>query len=397
MGKKKILFVINSLGCGGAEKSLVSMLSSFDFDNYDVDLQMFNPGGMFMNLLPKEVNILPKLPFIKYCSEASGASKFANLRFFITRIKLSFGLRIIELIGKQKLHDAQKYWKFANKAFDKTEKEYDAAIAWGQGNPTHYVASKVKSERKIAVINADYEAVGHNKQFDYKYYKEYDYTAAVSDKLQEIMTHVYPDMSDKIVTLYDVVDKNLIEKMADEENPFAGENVDYIFTTVARLEKPKGYDIATRACKILKDRGLSFKWFIVGEGSERKNIEKDIADFGIEDNFVLVGAKENPYTYIKNADVYIQTSKFEGYCLTLCEARLLNIPAVSTAFDVVHNQLVNGENGLIVDMNGEAVADGVMRMISDSALREKITDNLKKEKKGNAEEREKLYKLIEQE
>lgn len=97
---------------------------------------------------------------------------------------------------------------------------------------------------------------------------------------------------------------------------------------------------------------------------------------------------------MNNADIYVQTSRFEGYCLTLGEARILNTPVISTNFDVVYNQLVDGENGLIVDMKPKAIAEAIERISRDSVLREHIVDNLKKEKKGNIEEIEKLYNLL---
>ena len=159
--KKRVLFVINSLGCGGAEKSLVSLLPLFDYEKYEVDLLMFNPGGMFMPLLPQEVTVLPQPAYLRWC--AAGGT---NLRYVLTRLKVSAGIRSNPQCGGKPLHDAQKYWKYAAAAFDTLEKPYDAAIAWGQGNPTHFVAEKVRAKRKIAVVNVNYETAGHNREFD---------------------------------------------------------------------------------------------------------------------------------------------------------------------------------------------------------------------------------------
>lgn len=394
MEKKNILFVINSLHCGGAEKSLISMLTTFDYAKYNVDLQMFNPQGMFLDLLPKEVNVLPQIDYLRYCGLSMYEKiKKMNLRFLCTYLKTSFGLRMEK--SNLELHPAQKYWKYCHNAINESKKIYDTAIAWGQGNPTHYVAEKVNAKKKIAFINADYEAVGHDKKFDYKYYEQYDYIAVVSEGLKEIMRQVFPDMERKLKTIYDINNKELIERMSLVENPFVGVE-EKILVTVGRLEKPKGYDIAAEACRLLKESGICFKWYIVGEGSERSNIEQDIEKFGIQEQLILVGAKENPYVYMKNADVYVQTSKYEGFCLTVGEAKILNIPVVSTNFEVIHNQIVSEENGLIVDMDAKAVADGIKRMLLDNALRKRIICNLQKEKKGNIEEIEKLYCILEE-
>lgn len=98
---------------------------------------------------------------------------------------------------------------------------------------------------------------------------------------------------------------------------------------------------------------------------------------------------------MKAADIYVQTSKFEGYCLTLAEARMLNIPCVTTNFDVVYAQMIDGDNGLVVEMNAEAVADGIIRLATDQELYQHIKRFQEREKKGNVEEIEKFYALVE--
>ena len=163
--------------------------------------------------------------------------------------------------------------------------------------------------------------------------------------------------------------------------------------TVGRLVPQKGYDIAAKAAWLLKEHGVRFHWYVVGGGNSTP-IEKDIAQYGIRDCFTLLGAKANPYPYMKAADIYVQTSKFEGYCLTLAEARMLNVPCVTTNFDVVYAQMINGENGLVVEMNAEAVADGIIRLATDQELYQHIKGYQIQEKKGNVEEIEKFYELL---
>lgn len=389
--KKKILFVINSLGLGGAEKSLTSLLNVMDYSRYSVDLLMFNPGGMFMTLLPKQVNILPQLNFLK--SNQSIKMQVLRPKYLLARITASIGLRCNK--GKNKLHPAQCYWKYAGFAFDVLPGHYDAAIAWGQGNPTHYVARKVRAAKKIAVINVNYEAAGHKKDFDRCYYREYQYIANVSDDLCSNSKKVFPEFQEKMMTLYDINNGEMIARMAEEENPFAREPAPLKIVTAGRLVAQKGYDLAVDAAEILKRQGINFKWFFVGEGPERTRIEALIAQANLEKQIVLVGATDNPYVYMKHADIYVQTSRFEGYCLTLGEARMLNTPVISTNFDVVYNQLRDGENGLIVEMNPKAIADAIQRLWNDTELRNHIVEELKAEKKGNTEEIEKFYQLVE--
>lgn len=388
--KKKILFVINSLGCGGAEKSLVSLLSLMDYQRYDVDLLMFNPGGMFMSLLPQAVHVLPQPAYLRYCANGG-----FSLRYAATRLRTSVGIRLHPKCKGRPLHDAQAYWKYASAAFDPLPEQYDVAIAWGQGNPTHFVAEKVTAGTKIAFINTNYEGVGHNKDFDRPYYAKFDHIAAVSDVLRQLIVQVFPEFADRISTVYDIRNQKLMEQMAEAYQPFAKQANTPVLVTVGRMVKQKGYDLAVAACKELQQRGVNFHWYFVGDGPEMIQVRKQLIAYHLEGCLFPVGAKENPYPYIKNADIYVQTSRFEGFCLTLAEARALHIPPVSTNFDVVYNQLCDGENGLIVDMTPKAIADGIERLLQDKALYGKIADTLKNEHIGNEEEIEKFYQLVE--
>lgn len=394
MKKTKILIMINSMGVGGAEKSLSSMLSLFNYDKYEVYLQLINRGGVFEKLLPKEVQILPRLPYYEFCSMPLKKQVLSgNFKFLWTRVKVRNQLQKNGKAGKP-LHPTQAFWAGAKDAFSELPAEYDVAIAWGQGTPTHFVAEKVKAKKKVAWINADYEAVGHNKNFDRATYGRYDKIACVSNLLTEKMKNVYPEYCERFVTIYDINSAKLINKLALEDGEFNNYH-GVVISSVGRLVEPKGYDMAVETARILKEKGFDFTWTVCGDGVLRRQIECCITQYGLEKDFVLLGARANPYPYMKAADIYVQTSRFEGYCLTLTEARILNRPCVATRFDVVYDQMVDGENGLVVDMTPHAIAEGIIRLIQDKALYEHIQSYQQAEKKGNEEEIEQIYELIE--
>ena len=390
--RKSILFVINSLGCGGAEKSLLSLLSLLDYDKYDVTLQMFSRGGMFEELLPPEVHVRKELDYTAFCSQSMAKQMLSfDLRRIAARVRTSLFLRSNAKKGSP-LHDAQAYWKYSAAAYDPLPERYDVAIAWGQGTPTHFVAEKVQAQKKFAWVNADYENVGHNKDFDCKYYAAFTGIICVSDKLCLTLQKAFPEYAAKMTTIYDINNPATIFTMADQPCSLLNkENLTLV--TVGRLVPQKGYDIAAKAAWLLKKRNVKFHWYVVG-GGDSAPIEKDIAQYGISDCFTLLGAKANPYPYMKAADIYVQTSKFEGYCLTLAEARMLNIPCVTTNFDVVYAQMIDGDNGLVVEMSAEAVADGIIRLATDQELYQHIKGYQVQEKKGNMEEIEKFYDLL---
>lgn len=388
--KKKVLFVIMSLDCGGAEKSLVSLLSLFDFDKYDVSLQMFRDSGMFRSLLPDKVKVLPPFEYAEFCRKGG-----FRPRYMIRRAYVAAGIRWNKLTHKNKYHSAQVYWKYAGGAYPAAADPYDVAIAWGQGNPTHYVASKVHAGVKLAIINIDYRAAGYNPDFDRPYYQAIDHIAGVSGRLYDSLVNVFPDMKEKLIVLWDIRNQSLIERMADlPESDFVRAEDGFTLTTVGRMTRQKGYDIAVGAAAILKRHGRRFRWYLVGDGTEHPAIREQIEREGLADCVIDVGARPNPYPFVKGADIYVQTSRFEGFCLTLAEARILGVPPVSTCFDVVYDQLRSGENGLIADMTPEAVAAGIERLMDDPALYASVRDTLRREHIGNEDEILKLYRLM---
>lgn len=292
-----------------------------------------------------------------------------------------------------KKHDSEVYWQSCQGAFDTLYDTYDLAIGWGQGVPVKFVANKVTAEKKAVWINADYEAVGHRREDDFDNFGKVDYIVSVSDKQNENMIGLFPEYREKCRVIYDINNAALIEKMSEAENAFTDYN-GFKIVTVGRLNELKGQDMAVDAAKILKDKGLQFRWYAVGDGPLRAKLENRIHQSGLENDFILMGAKANPYPYMKACDVYVQTSRFEGFCLTLTEARILNKLCVTTEFECVYDQMIQEKNGLVVDMNADAIADGVLRMMNDEALINSVMEYVKYEKKGNVEEIEKVYNLL---
>ncbi|MGL5531325.1 MAG: glycosyltransferase, partial [Culicoidibacterales bacterium] len=139
---------------------------------------------------------------------------------------------------------------------------------------------------------------------------------------------------------------------------------------------------------------VKFKWYALGGGALEPEVKALIKKNGLEEDFILLGVHANPYPFIKASDIYVQTSDFEGFGLAIAEARMLNVPVVTTEFDAVYNQMIQEKNGLVVEMSAEAVADGIERLITDEKLYADIQNYLKQEKKGNREELAKFYELI---
>lgn len=392
--KKDILFVIDSLGSGGAEKSLVSLLTLFDYSKYNVDLMIFSPTGLYLPLLPKEVNVLDVPEFLQ--NQSKGIKyliKNRKIKDLYFRVRLSLDIRNRYL--KNKFHGAQISWKWTSKEIDNLNKEYDVAIAYSQGMPTYYVADKVNADKKICWVNTDYKKAPYNPAFDYTYYEKFNNIVAVSDYGKKAFIEKMPDMKSKVEVVYDIISPTLIRKMSCEDGGFDDEYDGIRILTIGRLVEVKGYDIAIEAAYKLKQDGIDFRWYAIGEGNLRGKLENKVKELGIEDKFIFIGTHTNPYKYLKQCDIYVQPSRFEGFGLAIAEARLLGKPVIATNFTMVHNQLKNKKNGIIVEMDSEKLYEGIKIIIENKSLRDFICMNLFNEDVGTENEIYNIYKIIE--
>ncbi|MGN0228281.1 MAG: glycosyltransferase [Muribaculaceae bacterium] len=193
----------------------------------------------------------------------------------------------------------------------------------------------------------------------------------------------------------DIYDGNLITEMSHLEAPKAVNHSNLVIMTAGRLNKPqKGYDIALATAKELRDRNFRFHWYAIGEGPYRAEMEQYIAEHNLQEYFTLLGSTANPYSYMRQCDIYVQTSRHEGFGLTIAEARILNRPVVCTNFEACSMQMIDGKNGLVTSFDPKDIADAIMRLASDKQLYSDIQDFLKSEKKGNTEEINNFYSLI---
>lgn len=397
--KKRLLFVIDSLICAGAEKSLVSLLNQLDYSKYEVDLQLFAYGGELEVYVPKEVNVLPYLPYMDFCRKSLKEQLLFSVRsnwsFFWARWKYSYALRSCGKLNNVAI--ARIFWKTLSSCFLPTEVEYDCAVAYAQGVPTFYVASKVRAKRKFAWINARYDLSDEEKNFQSQFYNQMNGIVMVSESALDVFKSVYPEYAHKMYMIRDIVDSSMIFSLSENGTSFNDNYNGLRILTVGRLNKhQKGFDILLEVCRILKDRGIHFRWYVIGRGPYKEEMQEFIRTHHLESHFVFLGTTSNPYPYFKDADLYVQTSRHEGFGLSIAEARLLNTPVVTTEFDAVYNQMVPGENGLVVPQDPVLVTDAIERLLKDKSLYNHIVSYLKQEKKGNPEEVEKFYHLIEE-
>lgn len=363
--------MMDSLTCGGAEKSLVSLLPLLDYDKVDVTLLLFARGGVFESYVPNQVKIVKlDLP--------------SDFRMKMSLMRYSLQIRMNKLFGKKE-HLAETYWKCVENSIPNFEGSYDVAIAYQQGFPTYYISNKVTAKKKAAWVNVDMKKAGYSNVFNSNIYNRYDNVVGVSDAVSnDLLSQKYVENASKIVTVYDILNTELIRSMSKApgfKDPFDGIRL----VTVGRMVPPKAYDLAVLAAEELKSRGYKFRWSFVGDGSDRPMVEQMIAEHQMEGFVELLGEQPNPYPYMAACDIYVQTSRFEGFGLTVTEARILGKAEVCTNFPSAYNQIVDGENGVICEMNPKSIADKIELLLTNKELKSQLEANVAKEVNKTAE------------
>lgn len=396
--KKKLLFVIPSLTSGGGEKSLVTLLSKIDFDAYDVDLFLLDHNGLFMEFVPPQVRLLPMpdtyrlftLPLHRSLWQlllrGHGSLACSRLLFFW---KNRTG-------GANAAQREQYTWKYLSESLPRLPYNYDVAIGFLEKTSTYFCVDKATAAKKIGWVHTDYDKFGMDPEFDRPYFRLLDSIVTVSEECAHILKQRFPKERHKVEVIYNIVSPGMIQQMANqaESDLYGKKDDEIVILSIGRLHSLKGFELAISSCRKLVDRGYNVKWHIIGEGEERERLTDLIEQHRLKDRFQLLGLKSNPYPYIKQADIYAQTSKFEGKSIAIDEAKILNKPILVTNFSTVKDQIQHGHNGVVVEMNADAIADGMEKLIQDYSLRHKLTTNLSRVKLGTEEEIDKFYLLV---
>lgn len=385
---KKILFVIYSMKFGGAERSLVNLLQELPENKYEIDLLLFQKTGDFLPQIPAWINVLDT------------PEDMENLYAPLRKTKLR-GFYKIAGTGlsrfARKSKKAQAAWRWRNvysKRIKNLSKPYDVAIAYAGSENLYFIRDKIKAPRKLVWIHNDYRTAGYSKQDDLPYFSDMDGIVSVSRECVEVLKQEFPQYAERIQHIDNITSSAVIKKQADSASCKELEEQQLNILSIGRLHPQKGFDTAIDAAAILKRRGYAFRWYVIGDGPLREKLEARIQEKKVEDCFILLGTRKNPYPYIKESYVIVQSSLYEGKSVVLDEAKILCKPIVATAYPTVHDQIVDGEEGLITGMTAESVAEGIIRLVEDRKLYSHIKEYLEAHEYGNESEVEKYMALI---
>ncbi|MHA7964379.1 glycosyltransferase [Paenibacillus sp. CAU 1782] len=396
--KKNLLFIIPGLSAGGGERSLINLLTGLDYSRYNVDLQLLSHDGLFMDLIPEQVRVLPiREPFATFArplgASALALAKKGDMRLAADRVLYSLHNRIGKGDGKRE----QRSWRHLSRSFARLSATYDAAIGFLEKTSIYFCVEKVNATVKIGWVHNDYDKLELAPAFDRRYFAELDHLVTVSPECANVLKMRFPEHSGKVSVIHNVVSPGLIRGMAvlEREELYDRSGGEFVIVSIGRLHEQKNFALAIEACRKLLDRGLKVQWHVIGEGPERERLSDLIVSHGLEGRFVLLGLKANPYPYVQQADLYAQTSLFEGKAIAVDEAKILQKPIVITNFSTAMDQLRHGSEGLIAEMNADAVADAIVRLANDRGLRQRITGKLASQQLGTEDEIQKLYTLVE--
>ena len=393
---KKILFMISSMNIGGVEKSLLSLLSAIPKDKYEITILTLDKKGGFLEYIPNNVKLI-EAEWFKYIKPLIMDSPQNIIKRYIKNYEfLKIPSFIYSYFKSKKTNDRYIYYKHVLKSIPECKEKYDAAIAYA--GPTEiidaYISRKVKAEKKIAWVHFDISKHKINKKLYNNLYERFDKIFAVSNECKKKLDEIIPAVRNKSEVLFNIVSEDLINEMSESYVDFDDNYKGIKIITVGRLSKEKGQDLAIKALAKLKKDRYDVKWYCIGEGNSRQEFEQLIKEYKLEENFLLLGATSNPYPYIKNADIYVQTSRHEGYCLTLAEAKALNKPIVTTDFIGAYEQIKNNENGIIVSCNENDLADAIRKLIDEKEICSKFSNKLREEKIDTTSEISKLLNYI---
>lgn len=392
--KKQILFVIPSMRSGGAEKSLLTVLTLFDYKKYDVDLLCFRHDGLFFDKIPKEVNVIGgNEDYEMFDGDAVQAVKyfFKKGKLFSAADRWKYS----RVSSAKDSHEAEEIqWKYLKKQLPKLTKKYDCAIGYLEGNANRFIAEEVQAERKICYIHNDIEKLGIDKISYEKTFAAADKIVTVSEQCKQSLLNNFPKFSKKICVIENIISREIVLKESKEINAFPDKKDEIIICTVGRFFEQKNIPLAIDSCAELVSRGEKIKWYHIGDGPLKSEIEKRISENNLEDIFILLGERAEPYPYMGQCDIYVQPSLYEGKSIAIDEAKCLCRPIVVTNFSTVKDQITDGVNGLICRMTKSDMADKIETLIKNEAERKRLSENLFNEKTGNEEELEKIYSII---
>lgn len=382
---KKVLFVINTLGGAGAERALLELLTRFTTEKYEVSLYVLLSQGELIHQVPDYVRVLNQ----DY-SDGSVLSRRGKLllnkrllkRIFIRKAIFRDCPYLIKNLGKMvrkgRIWPDKLMWRVMSDSGQAIRETFDLAVAYLEGGSTYFVHDYVKAKKKAAFIHVDYERAGYSRSLDKDCYRGFDRIFTVSDEVRKSFLNVYPECSDKTITFHNLINQEEIRRKAELPGGFEDSYDGKRILTVGRLTAQKSYETAIDAMKLLKDQGIKVHWYVLGEGELRQKLQQKIDSLGLTEDFVLLGARENPYPYYRQCDLYVHATRFEGKSIAVQEAQILGCTILVSDCSGNREQVKNGTDGILCQLSAEEISRSIRELLEDEEKCRQYGENASK-------------------
>ena len=398
MTKPSILIFSQAMELGGVERSLLGLLDAIDYDRYDVDLFLMRHSGELMPYLNPKAKLLTEIP--QYASLAVPmASLVKSGRFGVLcgRLKGKLAAKCFDKRhpgGKPSVTALTYSHKSTLSAMPQiSDKTYDLAISFL--TPHYFARERVKAKKYAAWIHTDYTALSFDRSAELAMWSGYDTICGVSEQASRSFQTAFPELSDKIQTVENILPRELTAKQAEQPQTDMPSDGAFKILSVGRFCDAKNFDNVPDICRRLMENGLDVKWYLIGYGGEEPLIRQKIAEAGMQERVIILGKKDNPYPYMRACDLYVQPSRYEGKAVTVREAQLLGKPVVITSYATSASQLEDGVDGVIVPMDSAGCAAGIVALLRDPARMQQLSENCASRDYTNSAEIEKIYALME--
>ena len=398
---KKVLFVINTMGRAGAEMALLELLRHLTKEEIELSIFVLTGQGELKKELPEDVRLLNRS--YNDCSVhtaegkrhlAKTAVKSMFLRGTVLRLFPHLCGQLWRMLRNGKILPDKLLWRVLSDGAERFEEQYDLAVAYIEGGSTYYVADHVKAVKKAAFFHVDYGMAGYTRALDKGCYTKFDKVFPVSDEVKESFLKEYPECVEKTEVFHNLIDRERVLRLADCPGGFEDTYEGYRILTVGRLTEQKDFVQSIRAMKLLKEQGIKARWYILGEGEKRSELEALIKSLELEADFYLPGVVENPYCFMKQADIYVHATRFEGKSIAIQEAQILGCPILVSDSSGNREQVEHGVDGLLCEMTPEAICTGIKELLSDAEKRKKLGEMASKRNVAETDATRKLLELL---
>ncbi len=379
--KKKLLFIINTMGRAGAETALIELLKKLDaLGEFELSLYTIIPRGELFSRVPDNVRILNR------CISCGSVLSAAGRAAIFFRAVYSFfyhltGFRMLPYlfsnIAQQKKTGHVQYdkllWRLLAEGTPARKESYDLAVAYIEGAAAYYLSDRVRADHKAAFIHIDYQQAGYLPMMDRNCYDYVERIFVVSNEVGRKFISLYPQYHEKVFLFRNILDCEGIVRKAENGVGFEDGFTGVRLVTVGRLTYQKGYDIAVDVMAQLRADGYHVRWYIIGEGPERSNLERLTESLGVKDDFILLGAKDNPYPYIKQADIYVHATRFEGKSIAIEEAQVLQKPIVASDCTGNTEQITPDYDGILLTLNKDNLVRSLEWLIDRPDIQKELS------------------------